>query len=124
MSTKTLETMNIAERHAVALNPQTPRQVLDALSRTNTPSILLRVAEHPHSTISTLNGVAHSDPGDEVKLAIAQNPNTHAITLKALYYSGADSETLDAIAKHPNVDRYTQGRIIHREAIEEREKSA
>lgn len=67
----------------IAVSPETPGAVLDALSNTDSASFLARIAENKNTWASTLAKLALSD-SSHVKVAVAQNPNTPAATMLQL----------------------------------------
>jgi len=67
----------------IAVSPETPGAVLDALSNTGSASFLERIAENRNTWASTLAKLAMSD-SQNVKVAVAENPNTPAATMLQL----------------------------------------
>ncbi len=67
----------------IAVSPETPGAVLDALSNTGSASFLERIAENKNTWASTLARLALSDSAN-VKVAVAENPNTPAATMLQL----------------------------------------
>ncbi|MBS1953465.1 MAG: hypothetical protein JST89_04740 [Cyanobacteria bacterium SZAS-4] len=67
----------------IAVSPETPGAVLDALSNTGSASFLERIAENKNTWASTLAKLALND-STKVKVAVAENPNTPAATMLQL----------------------------------------
>jgi uncharacterized protein (UPF0147 family) len=67
----------------IAVSPETPGAVLDALSNTGSASFLERIAENKNTWASTLARLASSE-SVSVKVAVAENPNTPAATMLQL----------------------------------------
>lgn len=67
----------------IAVSPETPAPVLDALASTGSASFLERIAENPNTWASTLSKLASSD-SPKVRVAVAENPNTPASTMLQL----------------------------------------
>ncbi len=67
----------------IAVSPETPGAVLDALSDSGSASFLERIAENKNTWASTLAKLATSD-SSKVRVAVAENANTPAATMLQL----------------------------------------
>ncbi len=67
----------------IAVSPETPGAVLDALSNSGSASFLERIAENKNTWASTLAKLAAGD-STNVKVAVAENSNTPAATMLQL----------------------------------------
>lgn len=67
----------------IAVSPETPGAVLDALVATSSASFLERIAENQNTWASTLARLAQSD-STRVRTAVAENPNAPAATMLQL----------------------------------------
>lgn len=67
----------------IAVSPETPGAVLDALSNTESASFLERIAENKNTWASTLSRLAQM-PSPRVRMAVAENPNAPATTMLQL----------------------------------------
>lgn len=67
----------------IAVSPETPGAVLDALANTGSASFLERIAENKNTWASTLAKLAATD-STKVKVAVAENANTPAATMLQL----------------------------------------
>ncbi len=67
----------------IAISPETPASVLDALSNTDSASFLERIAENQNTWASTLSKLAqNASPG--VRTAVAENRNTPSASMLQL----------------------------------------
>lgn len=67
----------------IAVSPETPGAVLDALAATCSVSFQERIAENKNTWASTLAKLAQSE-APRVRIAVAENPNTPAATMLQL----------------------------------------
>ncbi len=67
----------------IAVSPETPGAVLDALTATGTASFQERIAENKNTWASTLSKLAQRDSA-QIRIAVAENPNSPAATMLQL----------------------------------------
>jgi hypothetical protein len=58
----------------VAGNPKTSHEILNAVSKQTSPSVLQEVAQNPHTDLETLDDLLH-DPRPQVRAALTSHPS-------------------------------------------------
>ena len=65
----------------LASNPKTPRAVLSALSKKESPRLLCQVASNPQAELATLDDLAQ-DPHESVRACVADHPKATCLMWK------------------------------------------
>ena len=86
----------------VVINSETQPPELDALSRTAPSYVVVRIATHPNTPVSTLTRLALSANAD-IRCAISENPKTPLNVLWALTHD-RDADVRYSLAENHNIN--------------------
>lgn len=90
---------NVRQRKTLAMDPETPVELLRLLATDAREDVRRIVAENPRTLESTLRALA-ADTDDHVRAGVARNPSTNANTLHLLARNGV-SFVRGAVASNP-----------------------
>jgi len=97
---------------AGALNPNTPKEILNVLSKEMDPFIIDNISKNPNTTTITLWNIVKNSKDPFLYDNISKHPNASNDLLKYIFIKYPHAFRLQNIIKHPNASKELQNMIL------------